>query len=179
MMNKSKIAVLLMFMVVFTISSCGDDEVKSKPKALNPKEVSDNLAQIHKHNIRIEDQQIDDYLERRGWKFTRTESGLRYKIYDEGVGLKPKEGQRVVLEYTINLIRGDIIYDSKKDGLKVFIVGKGDEPSGLQEAVQLMHVGGRAKLILPSYLAYGLVGDGDKVPASATLFYDLYLKEVH
>jgi len=168
----------LLLISIFTLYSCDDNQIKKKKKALNPKEVSNVLADVHRRNIKIEDQQIDDYLQRRDWDFTRTKSGLRYKIYKEGIGLYPKESQRVVLEYTISLIRGDIVYDSKKDGDKTFIIGQGDEPTGLQEAVQLMRVGARAKLILPSYLAYGLIGDENRIPASATLFYDLYLKEV-
>ena len=172
----------LMFFATFSffaLVSCNEPQEKPHRLKLNPKEVSDDLAKVHKRNIAIEDQQIDDYLERRGWDFIRTKSGLRYRIYQDGVGLHPKDGQRVVLEYTVNLIRGNVIYDSKKDGPKVFVIGEGDEPTGLHEAVKLMRVGGRAKLILPSYLAYGLIGDENKVPPSATLFYDLYLKEVH
>ena len=59
-----------------------------------------------------------------------------------------------------------------------FVIGEGDEPSGLHEMVKLMRVGAKAKVIIPSYLAYGLVGDDNKIPPSATLFYDLYLVEV-
>lgn len=168
------------FFVLFTmLSSCWNEKTPQDRKVLDPKEVTNSLVEVHKRNIRIEDQQIDDYLTRRNWVFIRTNSGLRYKIYDEGIGLRPESGQRVVMEYTINLIRGKIVYDSKKDGLKTFIIGSGDEPTGLQEAVKLMKVGSRAKLILPSYLAYGLIGDEKSIPPNATLFYDLYLKEVH
>jgi len=163
--------------LMFTVS-CDNDSPKQKSK-LDPREVQNQLAEVHKRNIKIEDRQIDDYLQRRGWEFKRTKSGLRYKIYQEGIGLRPREGQRVKLEYTLNLIRGDVVYDSKKDGPKVFVVGEGDEPTGLQEVVQLMRVGARAKVILPSYLAYGLVGDEKRIPPNATLFYDLYLVEVH
>ena len=178
-MIRKSVTILVLFTFALLVSSCDNEIDKKQRKRLNPKEVTNNLAIVHKRNIRIEDQQIDDYLERREWDFIRTKSGLRYNIYQEGVGLHPQDGQGVVLEYTINLIRGDVIYDSKNDGVKLFIVGEGEEPTGLQEAVMLMKVGSRAKLILPSYLAYGLIGDENKVPANATLFYDLYLKEVH
>jgi len=178
-MIKKIFLVFALMGLILAISSCDEDAKKPVKKKLNAKEVSDNLALVHKRNIRIEDQQIDDYLERRGWDFIRTKSGLRYLIYKEGIGLRPEDGQNVVLEYTVNLIRGDVIYDSKKDGDKKFTVGQGDEPRGLQEAVKLMRVGARAKLILPSYLAYGLIGDENKVPPNATLFYDLYLKNIH
>jgi len=178
MIRKNWIVLALIVSLMFSIG-CGDPKKNGKPFQLDPKKVENTLAELHKKNIKIEDQQIDDYLNRRGWDFTRTKSGLRYKIYKEGIGLKPKEGQGVVLEYQLNLIRGELIYDSKKDGVKMFTVGEADEPTGLQEVVQLMEVGSRAKVILPSYLAYGAVGDENKIPPRATLFYDLYLKEIH
>ncbi len=171
--------VSLSFIVLLLILIACDNDVNQTPLQLDPKKVENKLAEVHKKNIKVEDQQIDDYLERRNWDFVRTKSGLRYKIYDEGIGIKPKERQHVVLEYTLNLIRGDIVYDSKTDGLKLFVIGTGDEPTGLHEIVQLMQVGAKAKVILPSYLAYGVIGDEKKIPPRATLFYDLYLKEVH
>ncbi len=171
--------VSLSFIVLLLILIACDNDVNQTPLQLDPKKVENKLAEVHKKNIKVEDQQIDDYLERRNWDFVRTKSGLRYKIYDEGIGIKPKERQGVVLEYTLNLIRGDIVYDSKTDGLKLFVIGTGDEPTGLHEIVQLMQVGAKAKVILPSYLAYGVIGDEKKIPPRATLFYDLYLKEVH
>jgi len=178
MIRKQFFAFVMIFSMLFIIA-CGGGDKPVKPLQLDPKKVEEKLAEVHKRNIKIEDRQIDDYLERRGWDFIRTKSGLRYKIYKQGIGMKPKPGQTVVLDYTVNLIRGDLVYDSKKDGKKIFVIGEGDEPSGLQEAVQLMEVGARAKVILPSYLAYGAVGDEKKIPPRATLFYDLYLKEIH
>ena len=178
-MIRNSYSLIIFFVLISTLSSCWNEETPQGRRKFDPKEVTNGLVEVHKRNIKIEDQQIDDYLARRNWVFIRTNSGLRYKIYEEGIGLRPESGQRVVMEYSINLIRGKVVYDSKKDGLKTFIVGSGDEPTGLQEAVKLMKVGSRAKLILPSYLAYGFIGDEKSIPPNATLFYDLYLREVH
>ena len=164
-------------LIAFLFFSCNDDD-KKQPIQLDPAKVKETLAGVHKRNIKVEDRQIDDYLERRGWDFERTKSGLRYKIYKKGVGIRPVDGQKVKLEYTLNLIRGEIIYNSKNDGPLEFVLGEGDEPTGLHEMVKLMRVGSRAKVIIPSYLAYGLVGDENKIPPNASLFYDLYLVEV-
>jgi FKBP-type peptidyl-prolyl cis-trans isomerase len=50
--------------------------------------------------------------------------------------------------------------------------------SGMHEAVLLMHVGGKAKFILPSYMANGLQGDNDKIPPMSAILVDLELLEV-
>jgi FKBP-type peptidyl-prolyl cis-trans isomerase len=50
--------------------------------------------------------------------------------------------------------------------------------SGLEEVILFLKKGDRAKIIIPSHLAFGLVGDGNKIPAMATLVYDLELIEL-
>jgi len=107
-----------------------------------------------------------------------TGSGLRYLIYKKGDGEKAEKGKVVVLDYTLSLITGDVIYSSDKDGKKVFKIGQGDVESGLEEAIHFMHVGDKAKLILPAHLAYGLLGDNNKIPPRSILVYDTELIEI-
>ena len=47
--------------------------------------------------------------------------------------------------------------------------------SGLHEGISYMKEGDRAKIIIPSYLAHGLIGDLDKMPPLATIIYDIRL----
>ena len=55
----------------------------------------------------------------------------------------------------------------------VFTVGKGEVISGLEEGILLLHIGDKAKFIIPSHLAYGLLGDDNEIPTKATLIYDI------
>ena len=48
----------------------------------------------------------------------------------------------------------------------------------MHEGVKYMHVGDKAVIILPSHLAYGLVGDEHKIPPHASLLYELELLSV-
>jgi FKBP-type peptidyl-prolyl cis-trans isomerase len=59
--------------------------------------------------------------------------------------------------------------------VKEFLIGQSDVEAGLEEGIRLMRTGDRAKLILPSRLAFGLLGDGKKIPPGATLVYDIEL----
>ncbi len=160
-----------------TFSACKRDASTDK-QLPEEKEIKQFIQVKNKENIRIEDQQIDDYLNRRNWIFQKTKTGIRYQFYRKGGGLQPQIGQVVELEYSLQLIRGEEIFDSKKDGLLTFTVDKEDVPAGLNEFVKMMHVGDKAKLIVPSYLGYGATGDDDKIPPRATLIYDLELKQV-
>ncbi|RLD32199.1 MAG: hypothetical protein DRI83_11260 [Bacteroidetes bacterium] len=106
---------------------------------------------------------------------TESGSGLRYMIYEEGNGLTAKKGILATINYSIKVITGDIVYSSRQDGPLTFIVGKGEVISGLEEGILLLNVGDKAKFIIPSHLAYGLVGDGNLIPAKTTLIYDIEL----
>ncbi len=108
----------------------------------------------------------------------KTATGLRYLIINEGHGVIPKSGERVYLDYTISLIRGELLYSSKKDGEKVFSVDYSEEISGLNELVKYMKVGAEAKAVIPSYLAYGLHGDDNKIQNKATIIMDVKLKKI-
>ena len=84
-----------------------------------------------------------------------------------------ESGDVVSLEYEIRLLNGKMIYSSKNDGIKTFLVGRGGVESGLEEAILKLRKNSVAILILPAHLAHGLLGDGNKVPARAALVYKL------
>jgi FKBP-type peptidyl-prolyl cis-trans isomerase len=55
----------------------------------------------------------------------------------------------------------------------IFQIGHGGVETGLEEAILLMKVGDRAKLVIPSHLAHGFFGDDERIPPRATLIYDI------
>jgi FKBP-type peptidyl-prolyl cis-trans isomerase FkpA len=73
------------------------------------------------------------------------------------------------------LLNGDLAYSSGQTGPKEFEIGHGGVESGLEEGILLLHVGDHAKFIVPSHLAFGLLGDQNKIPQRATLVYDIEL----
>jgi FKBP-type peptidyl-prolyl cis-trans isomerase len=168
----------VLLLALFVLSGCKEEEKQVRKPVITQKQIQEPMMVYNKEMMAVEDQQIDDYLKRRNWDFQRTETGLRYYIMDEGFGLKPLPGQTVQLKYKVSLIRGEEIYNSEVDGPKVFVVDKSEEVSGLHQMVQLMKLGATAKVVVPSYLAYGIPGDGEKVPRKATLFYEITLEEI-
>lgn len=108
----------------------------------------------------------------------KTGTGLRYLIYKKGEGVKAEKEKFVKIKYKVNLITGTPCYSSEKEGPKEFLIGKAEVESGLEEGILLMRVGDKAKFIIPSHLAFGLLGDEDKIPKRATLVYDVELMDV-
>jgi FKBP-type peptidyl-prolyl cis-trans isomerase len=167
---------LLLFIIILFIASCGN-----KPKVNNtiqPEKFKNDLEHVNKTLVQKENEDIEDYIARHEWKMKSTGTGLRYNIYYNGKGEKPKANDKVVIRFAVNLINGIECYNSNKDGLKLIELGKAEVESGLEEGIMLMKVGDKAKIIIPSHLAFGLLGDENKIPKRATLIYDVELVEI-
>lgn len=173
----SIVSMFFIGVIVLLLSSCHDDN-KNKKKHIDPTIIAEPLLEFNQQMVSVEDKQIDDFLNRRSWKMTRCKSGLRYMIYKNGVGMTPKEGETVICDYSIQLIRGEEVYNSKRDGQKIFRVDQSDEITGLHELVKYLKVGDQVKAVIPSYLAYGLIGDEKRIPRKASLVFDIKLKEI-
>ncbi|MCF8365235.1 MAG: FKBP-type peptidyl-prolyl cis-trans isomerase [Bacteroidales bacterium] len=129
----------------------------------------------NKKAVKTEDQQIRDFIARNHWQVIETGSGLRYRIYEEGDGEKAVKGKIAVIEYEVGLLNGETIYSTDDLGPKEFLIGKGGVESGIEEGILLMKAGDRAKFIIPSHLAFGLLGDQNKIGSKTTLVYDVKL----
>lgn len=140
--------------------------------------MDDTLIRYNQGASRTEEQEIRDFTARYGWDMIATPTGVRYLVYKQGGGPAAERGKIAVIRYDLKLLSGKRIYTSDSLGLKEFPVGHGEVEAGLQEAIQLMRKGDRAKVIIPSRLAYGLLGDGNLIPPGATLVYDIELVDV-
>ena len=155
--------------------SCSNHDKKSH-KASQTKNLDSSLIEANKMYVKRESDEIDQYVAHRNWKMITTGTGLRYMITKRGEGkVSPVEDQRVMVDYKISLLDGTVCYTSEKDGPKEFMVGKDNVESGLHEGIQYIHEGDQATFILPSHLAHGLMGDGNKIPAKASVLYEIRL----
>ncbi len=175
--NINHIKSLLLIPALFFLTVSCNEETEKKEK-INTKAVKETLVKVNKKLVETEDDRIDNYVRRHNWKMNETGTGLRYLIYKHGNGEKAKKDKIAVLNFKVGLLTGDILYSSDTKGYKEFKIGQGGVESGLEEGILLLSVGDRAKFIIPSHLAFGLVGDGDKIPAKATLVYDVELIEL-
>ena len=154
-------------------TGCKEQPVKSTGSP--GKQAAESLVKANRYLVKQEKEEIENYIRRHDWEMRETGSGLRYFIVKKGNGEQATKGKTAVLAYTTRLITGDLVYSSAENGLKTFIIGHGGVESGLEEAVLLMHRGDKARVIIPSHLAFGLLGDDKKVPARSTLIYEIEL----
>ncbi|MHC1773936.1 MAG: FKBP-type peptidyl-prolyl cis-trans isomerase [Lentimicrobium sp.] len=167
-----------LFSFFFAFSSCNQPNFRNQNKETESGNLEESLLYANKQAVKEENEQINRFISRYKWHMKETGSGLRYDIYLQGNGTKAETGKTAILKYSVRLIDGTEIYSSEKSGNKQFVIGHGGVESGLEEGILLLRVGDRAKFILPSHLAFGLLGDQDKVPPKSTLIYDLELLEL-
>ena len=104
-------------------------------------------------------------------------SGLQYKILKEGTGPKPTASDTVSCNYRGTLINGTEFDSSYKRGQPLeFPVG--GVIKGWTEALQLMSVGSKWQLFIPSDLAYGPRGAGADIGPNATLIFEVELMSI-
>jgi len=167
-------AIVVMFITLAAAHGC--QENPSPQPAPTQKEVNRGMEDINRQMAMEEDAVIEGYASRRGWEMVKTGTGLRYAIYESGPkGPLAAEGQVATVNYEVSLIDGSVVYTSKEDGHRSFLIGQDNVESGIHEAIQYMKVGDKAHVILPTHLAHGLTGDNDKIPPRSTVIYDLEL----
>ena len=104
-------------------------------------------------------------------------SGLQYMVIKEGTGAKPALTDKVKVHYEGSLLNGKIFDSSIQRGEPIELNVNGVIP-GWTEALQLMPVGSKWKLFIPSDLAYGDNGAGADIKPGSTLLFDVELLDI-
>lgn len=106
-----------------------------------------------------------------------TPEGLQYKVVQEGFGLQPGLQDTVVVHYKGSLIDGTT-FDSSYDRNEPIEITAGQVIPGWGIALQLMRVGSKFIVYIPSDLAYGPEGVQGAIPPYSTLVFEMELLEV-
>lgn len=107
--------------------------------------------------------------------FTKTKSGLYYKIDVAGTGSPITADSTIKAEYEGKLLNGTI-FDKTSTGSSVTLA-LSDVVKGWQEAIPLIKEGGTIRMILPSSLGYGLEGNSG-IPPFSCLYFSVKVTEV-
>jgi len=105
---------------------------------------------------------------------TTTASGLQYEVIKAGDGPKPMATDRVNVHYHGTLIDGKV-FDSSVERGQPITFGVQEVIKGWTEALQLMPVGSKWRIYIPSGLAYGEQGAGGDIGPNEALVFDVEL----
>jgi len=104
-------------------------------------------------------------------------SGLQYQVINEGEGEIPTASDQVKCHYHGTLIDGTV-FDSSVQRNQPAVFPVSGVIQGWVEALQLMSVGSKWKLFIPSELAYGTRGAGGTIGPNSTLVFEVELLEI-
>jgi FKBP-type peptidyl-prolyl cis-trans isomerase len=167
----------LLFLTVLLVNCAG----KKKPETAKGEAWSNDHSVSYQSEVNAREQlKIGVYLEHRKYlNMKMTSSGLRYQIMSPNPkGELSEPGKTALATVKISLLDGTICYETDSDFLEEIPIDHNDRESGLNEGLKLMRKGEKAKLILPSHLAHGLVGDLSKIPPLSILVIDVELTEL-
>lgn len=106
-----------------------------------------------------------------------TASGLQYAVIKEGTGVKPTAQSKVMVHYHGTLPNGEV-FDSSAERGQPASFGLNQVIPGWTEGLQLMSVGSKYKLYIPSNLAYGPRGSGPKIGPNQDIEFIVELLEI-
>ena len=153
--------------------------VGAEAEAFNAIEAFRTFEGAREQRIAEAKAKMDAELDKLAAGFDKTESGLRYKVIQKGTGSKATQGKNISVHYKGQLADGRVFDSSYERKQPIdFTVGIGQVIKGWDEGLQLLQVGDKARLVIPSHLAYGSQGAGGVIPPDATLIFDVELMDV-
>ncbi len=162
-----------------TIESLEIIRVGKEAESFNAIEAFRTFEGSREKQLEEEKIKAEEELEKLASGFDKTDSGLRYQILQEGSGLKAEKGKTVSVHYKGQLSDGTVFDSSYKRNEPIdFPLGVGQVIKGWDEGIQLLKVGDKARLVIPSSLGYGAQGAGGVIPPNATLIFDVELMDI-
>lgn len=135
----------------------------------------EKMAEANREAVAAGEKYLEDNAKREGVK--TTESGLQYEVLKAAEGPKPTAEDVVTVHYEGSLTDGTVFDSSLKRGTPIDLPVGGVIP-GWVEGLQLMSVGEKYKLYIPSELAYGEQSPSPLIPANSVLVFELELLDI-
>lgn len=173
-MNKG---IYLLISAVFLMACSGNSD-KKRPTRAEVAKYKESLVGIHKEIVKIQTDSIQKFADSAGWKMQKTPTGLWIAITEDKPGAPAVKGNEVYIGFRTSLMNGKQCYCSDSLGYKHFICGQGGVEAGLEEAVLKLSKGDKARIIMPSHLAYGVAGDFKCVPRLAILICEIEMMDI-
>lgn len=167
----NKLLFVFILSLFIGVSSCKKEPQLPHNKYEQKDSTQLKMAEMNRVLSDMEDKDIAAYIQKSELKFNTTTTGLRYFIKQNGSSVSIKKGDDITLAYKIRLLDGTLCYNYTEQRVTV---GTGRHKKGLWTGLQLMSFGDEATFIVPSYMAYGALGDQDKIPPRAVLVYEIF-----
>lgn len=171
-MKKTDLLVLIPFLFLAVSCHRGGGDPKQAPKPGR-----EDMEEVNRYLVLKDREVILNYIERKNLKMTESPTGLWYEILKPGSGEYLKDNDHVIMNFECYLLDGTPCYSSSDQGPRDIVLGRSELEPGMNEGLKLLRRGAEAIFILPPFLAYGLVGDGKKIPPRSTIVYNVRIAQ--
>ena len=155
-------------LVLVVLMSCADKEAR-RPKTHTTTNFYKEVLKENKKLNKIEERNIKLVLSKDTiYNYQESSNGFWYTYIKKDTlnSSRPKTNDLVIIRFDIKDIFNTVIYKEKEIEYKV---GKENFITGLSDGIRMMKKGEQMNFIIPSYRAYGVTGDGNKIQMNKTL----------
>jgi len=133
------------------------------------------MIEFNRKMVEQDDRLIEAYISKNRLQMTRFDDGYYGMITKQGEGIAATDSTTLTVRATIRLLTGEVCY---KDSVITFQPGNTVEISGLHRVAGSLRKGAKASYIFPPLLAFGIYGDGNRIPQRSILVYDIEVLNV-
>lgn len=170
-------------LIVVLLISCdnkeGDKEQSALPYSVVKQLHRQELLDWNQDLVSIDYSVIQKYIDRRKWDMQVSDNGLYWQIYSTSDDIKAEDGLIALITFKTSLLDGTVLYSSEEFGTRELYLGHNQDEAGLNEGIMLMKKGEKARFVLPPHLAFGVPGDGFRVPYNSVLVYEIELLDLY
>ena len=160
------------FLLVFLgLNSCSEQEARAPITSSKSNGLLSTISVLKEIN-KAEETKIKNYIKKDSLhSYISSPNGFwyRYIVKNDSDTVFPVKGDIVQVSYDLLDLNDQIIYSKETNGIKEYVVDKEDFIPGLQYGIKLMKEGESMKFIIPSFNAYGVIGDGNKIGINTSL----------
>ena len=171
---------VLLFLIFLGVVSCSKQEARrpiTSSKTYTLASTAEGLKKINK----IEEAKIEDYIKRDSLHmYTRSPNGFWYRYITKTVNelITPQKNDIIEIQYDFVDLNNQTIYSKEQIGIKEYKVDREDFIPGLQIGIKMMKVGETIKFLIPSYNAFGIIGDENKIGINQSIISTITLLNI-
>jgi len=170
-MNRLIRNIIVISVSILSLAACEKKVQLPSNKFEQSDSTSKEMIKLNKLLTDVENHDIKSYVDSSSLPFKLSDLGFLYTVTEPGSGTGIEKGDKILIEYQVQTLQGVFCYSYIGKNAKNMIVGKDERQRGFNNAITVLKEGGKGVFIVPSYLAYGMMGDAAKIPPRATLVY--------
>lgn len=174
--------VILFLLFIVSIISCKSPEPRKPVTRKTNTSFLKKSVEINRKLIERDENKIEDIIKADTTKnYIQSQRGFWY-TFDKEIKndtVKPQKGDKLIFEYSLQELDGDVLYTKEQLGTKEYITDQEILFSGLRDGLKLMNEGETITFLFPSHKAFGYYGDQNKIKGNMPVKAQVTLLEIN